>query len=294
MKIAIQFTFIGDLFLEKVFYNKEYNLKYFSENMNKKREIVLLVFLIFLLVAVNYNFTDDAIKKFLDDSETVHVERIIDGDTVVVSNNTHVRLLGINTPEKKEFYHDEAMNFLSELISNKTVELEYGKDKTDKYGRTLAYIILDGKNINLEIIRNGFANYYIYDKDKYTNDLENAWTECIANGKNLCEKSKDKCADCIELKELDVGNQEVILGNKCNFDCSLEGWNIKDEGRKNFFFPKQTLEKNKEAKIIVGNETNSDEILYWNNGDYVWTATGDTLFLRDEEGKLVLWKEIGR
>jgi endonuclease YncB( thermonuclease family) len=246
----------------------------------------------FLLFTIDYQFVNNAIVNFLDDSEITNVERIIDGDTIVVSNNTHVRLLGINTPEKGEFYHDEAMNFLASLILNRTVRLEFGKDKTDKYGRTLAYVIFEGKNINIEQVRNGFANCYIYNRDKYTEGLKQAWNECISREINLCEKSENKCADCIELKNLDMKKQEIILYNKCNFNCDLTNWDIKDEGRKNFYFTNFILEKNKELKIIVGNETNSEGILYWKNESYVWTETGDTLFLRDNKGKLVLWKEI--
>jgi endonuclease YncB( thermonuclease family) len=258
--------------------------------MNKKKEVLLLVFLIFLLFAVNYRFLDTKVIEFLDESDTGIVERVIDGDTIVVDNNTHVRLLGINTPEKNEFYYQEAKDFLNNLTLNKTIKLEYGKEREDLYGRTLAYIILDGKNINIEQVRNGFANLYIYNNDKYTSELRQAWNECIAKEINLCEKSNDECADCIELKELNVKNQTAVLHNNCSFDCSLAGWNIKDEGRKNFFFPNFILKQNKEVKIIVGNKTDSENVLYWTGKDYVWTSTGDTLFLRDEKGGLVFWK----
>ncbi len=228
--------------------------------------------------------------NFLDESKIISVERIIDGDTIVVTNNTHVRLLGINTPEKGERYYKKAKDFLANMISNKTIKLEYGKDKTDLYGRTLAYIILDRKNINFESVKNGFANVYILDDKKYEKELRKAWEECIKENKNLCEKSEDKCADCIELKELNYKTQELIFYNKCDFDCNLDEWNIKDEGRKNFYFQNFILRKNNEVKIVIGNETNTNDILYWKKEKYVWTSTGDTLFLRDKEGRLVLWK----
>ena len=258
--------------------------------MNKKREVFLLIFLIVLIIGINYRFLDTKLVELLDESDTGIVERVIDGDTIVVNNNTHVRLLGINTPEKNEFYYQEAKDFLNNLTLNKTIKLEYGKEKQDLYGRTLAYIILDGKNINTEQVRNGFANLYIYNNDKYTIELRQAWNECIAKEINLCEKSNDECADCIELKELNVKNQSIILHNNCSFSCDLTGWNIKDEGRKNFFFANFILGNKEDVKIIVGNKSNSENVLYWTREDYVWTSTGDTLFLRDEKGKLVLWK----
>jgi len=139
----------------------------------------------------------------------------VDGDTLIINGNS-TRLLGINTPERGEKYYNEAKNFLSELVLNKTVKLEYIEDRYDLYKRTLAYIILDDKNINSEIVRSGFANLYIYNSDKYTGELKRAWQECIENNKYLCEKSNNECAKCIELKELDVKTQTLVLYNNCN------------------------------------------------------------------------------
>jgi len=51
-----------------------------------------------------------------------------------------------------------------------------------------------------------------------------------------------------------------------------------------------TRDKGKEVMIKVGEEENTENVLFWKGESYVWTKTGDTLFLRDEEGKLVLWK----
>ena len=99
--------------------------------MKRKKEIILLCVLVFLLFVLNYNFVDNAIVKFLDESETAVVERIIDGDTIVVGNDTHVRLLGINTPEKGEKYYNEAKGFLEMIILNKTIELKFGRKKYD-------------------------------------------------------------------------------------------------------------------------------------------------------------------
>lgn len=261
--------------------------------MKKKKEILVLIFLTILFLILNYNFLDSRLQNFLEEKEAGVVERIVDGDTAIINGNS-TRFLGINTPEKGEKYYQEAKDFLGSLILNKTIELQFGKDKIDKYKRKLAWVILDGKNVNIEMVRNGFANVYVLDDKKYENELKNAWEECLANGKNLCEKSKDKCADCIELKNLDVKNQSAIFYNKCDFNCDLTGWNIKDEGRKNFYFPNFILEQNKEVKISVGNRTDSKDVLFWKGEEYVWTATGDTLFLRDKNRELILWKEIGR
>ena len=69
-------------------------------------------------------------------------------------------------------------------------------------------------------------------------------------------------------------------------------WEIKDEGRKVFVFPEFVLRKGESVRVIVskeGEEDNGNDI-FWNVKSYVWTDSGDTLFLRDRDGKLVLWE----
>ena len=94
-----------------------------------KKEIYLLGALFLAFFILNYSFLDSSLQNFLDDSKIVHVSRIIDGDTIVTSDNEHIRLLGINSPEKNEFLHDESENFLNQIV-DKNVSLKFGKEKT--------------------------------------------------------------------------------------------------------------------------------------------------------------------
>ncbi len=250
----------------------------------------MLIFLILILFAINYNFFDEKIKDFLDESETGVVERVVDGDTIIV-NNESVRLLGINTPERGELYYQEAKDFLEMILSNKTIQLKFGKDRYDLYGRKLAYVFRDSHNVNKEMVDEGYANcYFPSGKDTYYSSFLKAWGHCLTNNKYLCEKSTNECVDCIELKEFDVKNQQIIFYNKCDFSCNLNDWTIKDEGRKKLVFSKFVLENKRQVEIRVGEGIDNNNRLFWTKEDYVWTSTGDTLFLRDEEGKLVLWK----
>ncbi len=251
----------------------------------RTKQKLLLFFLIILLFAIDYPFLDKALKNWIIDYEIGVVERVIDGDTIVI-NETSVRLLGINSPERGENYYDEAKSVLENLTLYKLVKLKKGKRD-----RSLRYLFVDGKNVNLEMVENGFANFYFPSgKDVYYNEFKKAWTECVGENKNLCEKSDGVCSECIILKDFDYENEIISFYNICGFDCELTGWEIKDEGRKNFILGKFVLESEKEIRIIVGEGQENDKNLFWKGEDYVWTKTGDTLFLRDNKGGLVLWR----
>ena len=93
------------------------------------------------------------------------VERVVDGDTIVVRGVGRVRLIGVDTPETVdprrpvERFGKEASAFTKRLLEGRRVRLEYDQDRTDRYGRTLAYVYLpDGTFANAEIIRRGYGH----------------------------------------------------------------------------------------------------------------------------------------
>lgn len=95
------------------------------------------------------------------------VERVVDGDTIIVEDVGRVRLIGVDTPETVhpnrpvEFFGKEASAFTKRLLEGKQVRLEYDQERQDRYGRTLAYVYLaDGTFVNAEIIRRGYGHAY--------------------------------------------------------------------------------------------------------------------------------------
>ena len=253
--------------------------------MNKEK--IILISAIILLFIINYSFLDSLVVNFLEEQDYVEIDRVIDGDTVVTGNES-VRLLGINSPEKGEAYYDKAGEFLEGLILNKSVRLEYGSPKYDQYQRILAFVFIGRSNLNIELVRMGLANVYVLENKKYEKDLRDAWEECIENNLNLCEESENMCAGCIKIEKFE--EQTVVFKNICEFDCSLDDWEIKDEGRKKFVFDEFTLKDLGEVTVEVGEGIDTGDVLFWEGENYVWTNTGDTLFLRDDEGMLVLWE----
>ena len=102
----------------------------------------------------------------LDTEETGNlVTRVIDGDTVELSNGERVRLIGIDTPEIDEYYYNEATEELRSLIEGKTVRMESDTNNRDAYDRLLRYIYLGDTFVNYEMVYGGHAESYCFDPD---------------------------------------------------------------------------------------------------------------------------------
>lgn len=101
---------------------------------------------------------------------------VSDGDTIklLTSDFTEIkiRLEGIDCPEKNQAFGQKAKQFTSDLCFGKQVSFQ--KTGQDRYGRSLGYIILpDGRNLNKEILRAGYAwHYKKYNQSKELSDLE--------------------------------------------------------------------------------------------------------------------------
>lgn len=98
-----------------------------------------------------------------------------DGDTIELLRNGQsetVRLFGVDTPEKKQAFGEKSKQFTSDLVFGKTVRLI--PHNKDRYGRTVGTIMLpDGRSLNEELVKNGYAwHYTAYSKDKTLANLE--------------------------------------------------------------------------------------------------------------------------
>ena len=125
-------------------------------------------------------------------AEAQRVERVVDGDTIIVSDVGRVRLIGVDTPESVdprrpvEFFGKEAGAFTKRLVEGKRVRLEYDWERADRYGRTLAYVHLpDGTFVNAEIIRQGYGHAYTRFPFKYLDRFRQFEREARQAGRGL-------------------------------------------------------------------------------------------------------------
>jgi len=147
------------------------------------------------------------LTTLLSAQDLLKVERVVDGDTLLLTNGEKVRLIGIDAPESKPnpraekqaamegkdlkniiLMGEEATKFVRSLIKpGDEVRIEFDVEKRDRYGRLLGYIyLLDGRMINEEIVKAGYASLLTHPPNvKYQNRFLRAYKEARENKRGL-------------------------------------------------------------------------------------------------------------
>ncbi len=99
---------------------------------------------------------------------------MVDGDTIDVSvegKTYRVRYIGVDTPETVDpnrpvgCFWLQASSQNKGLVDGKTVTLEKDVSETDRYGRLLRYVYVDGQMVNELLLQGGFAQVATYPPD---------------------------------------------------------------------------------------------------------------------------------
>lgn len=114
--------------------------------------------------------------------EQATVRHVHDGDTVILTDGRHLRMLGIDTPElgrqgrPAEPFANKARDRLRQLLGDHPkVRLRYDEQRIDHYGRTLAYIFLnDGSNVARDLLLEGLATTLIMPPNRWAADCYHA------------------------------------------------------------------------------------------------------------------------
>ena len=128
-------------------------------------------------------------------SQILICARVIDGDTIVLSNGEKVRLIGVDTTETKhpkkpvEYYGKEATAFTKRMVGGKVVKLKYDVQRRDEYDRLLAYVyLMNGTFLNAEIIKQGYGHAYTRFPFKYMEEFKLYEKEARENKRGLWTK----------------------------------------------------------------------------------------------------------
>jgi micrococcal nuclease len=149
-----------------------------EKSMNQPFQIPIILAVPLLIGATIYQLGAIFQPANAQQLQTAKVTRIVDGDTVRLEGyKESFRLIGIDTPESRRNDRakgiaartgqdletivqqgKQASAFTKKLLEGKTVRIEWDVQRRDRYQRNLAYLWLEGKMANLEIVRAGYAD----------------------------------------------------------------------------------------------------------------------------------------
>jgi micrococcal nuclease len=113
------------------------------------RKILNIIAVLMILIPIGYEQSEYKVK------------RIIDGDTIVLSDNTIIRYIGIDCPELNTPNGKIAKHINDSILTGKILKIEYDKSRYDRYSRTLGYVYTvantDTVFINTWLIQHGYA-----------------------------------------------------------------------------------------------------------------------------------------
>lgn len=179
----------------------------------KNKSIPVAIIAIIAIIFSASRFLQHASVGKTDYDKPVYVSRVIDGDTIELSNGESVRYIGIDTPESREReggewvydpmpYAKEAIELNRKLVEGKAIRLEFDVQKRDKYNRLLAYVYSGDKMVNLEMLKQGYSMIYTYPPNvKYAEEFLRAQQSAREQGKGLWADFGKEAIPASEVRE---------------------------------------------------------------------------------------------
>lgn len=232
--------------------------------------------------------------------EYVEVVRVIDGDTVVLSDGYqewNVRLVGVNTTELhgNEAMSLEALAFVEKWVKKHPV-VQTKDVGCDKYGRRL--IVIENNDLSEALLKNGMAHIFLVgddnealakDMDRLVAAQEHArkkgigiWSlprfqhETVVTSFHANGLGNDVSNPCVEY---------FRLANISNKTINLEGYQVQLPDGKTITLPSFELEPGRSVRISSGEGTNSKSNLYLGSDKPLYNNASSSVWVSDKQGK---------
>lgn len=267
---------------------------------------------------------------------------VVDGDTIKIryDNGTAdtVRLLGVDTPEVhventpeewegvpnteagkqclREAGH-EASDYVKQRLSGEQIRLEFdeNEDRRGYYNRLLAYVYIDGKHINYQLVEQGYGRVYdtsFTKHDRFSTAEDNArqqekgaWrcrniaTPTATPTPSPTPTPDDGNEDAFTIESIhtnaegydhdNLNDEYIVFKNTGDAPLDLGDWTVSDEKDHTYHFPQGfTLDPGTKVTLHTGSGENSETGLYWGSGRAVWNNGGDTIIVENENGEEVI------
>lgn len=228
-------------------------------------------------------------------AETVTVLQVIDGDTCVLEDGRRVRYLGIDAPERGDPLFNEATQANNKLVGGKEIRLELSRSRQDKMGRLLAYVFVNKQFVNQELVHQGYAHIRRPLAAKYQDLFLRSQAEARAAGRGIWAKAAEwhiaiafVHADAEGDDRHNLCDEYIVIENRGNIPLNLTGWTISDEANHRYLFPNFILAAKAQVTLRTGFGKNTENEIFWGSRRPIWNNDGDTIFIKDADGGLVL------
>lgn len=184
----------------------------------------------------------DILSKYPDTDchveETAICTKVVDGDTIYLDNGKKIRMVGVNTPERGVEGYITSKNFVQKLCLNKKVGIDIDDSKhTDRYGRTLAVVIVDGKNVNEMLLKEGLAEvmymppseFYPFDWANSNTHVDTTHSSSSSSSSKSTSHSSDSTSSSDSARYVGNSNSGKFHTSDCNSVKKMS------EGNKVFF-----------------------------------------------------------
>lgn len=220
----------------------------------------------------------------------------MDGDTCRLNDGRDVRYLGIDAPEKGDPLSEEATQANNKLVANRELLLEIGRPTQDAHGRVLAYVFVGNTFVNEELVRQGMAHVRRPVVAKYREQLLKAQEEARAGGRGIWSGVSNVlfAIEAVNARPAAQGiagltNEYVVIRNRGSNAVNMTGWSLLDESNNHrYLFPNFVLSEGAKVTVRTGLGKNTATDLYWGSRRAIWNDKGDTIFIKDADGRLVL------
>lgn len=226
------------------------------------------------------------------------VERVIDGDTVILEDGKRVRYVGINTPERAQPYFAEAVALNRRLTEGKHVRLEGDEVQEDGYHRLLAYVYVDRDMVNARLIEEGLAHVFVIPPNlRYYDRFLELQRRARAARRGMWQSVRGPLK-ITSLKfnapgddRFNPNGEYVRIASVADGVIDVRGYVLRDAYGHRYTFPALSLKPGYSMLLVSGRGVDVADpgriILYWQSDGAIWNNDGDTATLLAPDGSTV-------
>ncbi len=227
--------------------------------------------------------------------ELVRVKRVYDGDTILLEDGRKVRYLGINAPEFQEPFYLKAKRSNESLVLEREIRLEFDQERTDSYGRVLAYVYAGNEMVNARLVQEGLAHAFFIGPNRKHHALflrlqAEARQRRVGIWSGRVRDLKITAVHPVDPTQDDQYPSYVRIANLSNTTIRLAGYVLSNETGQRCVFPDVSVDPGYTVIVSSGSGpdgVNSREQLVVRCSELMWDPREDTAFLKDPAGNLV-------